>query len=447
MRDRIKHIGKPVLTPETTDWGGKGANLLELAQFENVPKGFVVNAEAYDRFTNQQEIQNLEWINEGNVDLDWIEENPETELEEIQNTTQEVFLNNNLPAEYREDITSAIHQYEGEMFARSSAVNEDGEENSGAGRLESFGPMSRGEILEGTKKVFASAFDEKAIKYLTENNIDSFGGVAVVVQEAVDPAFGGVMYSSDPNGNPDKVYIEANETPWQVVDDDIRDIIHVDADEIPSGRSGEGNFQYKNNKGNSEPLPDAEQVMEISGAGKDIEDVYNSPMDIEFAYNQEGELYILQGRPITVEGYGEPDFNIPDDIRDIDNEEVLAETSIVRNAGILEELPAVVIDDANSSGMYQTEGSLEEYNNQFSEGYVVVTPVMNENIENRTDNAAGLVASEGGKTSHASTVADESGMLYMGALESEPQEYLEHGDNVYMAVNGHEGVFARGEEF
>ncbi|MFQ3308637.1 MAG: hypothetical protein ACI977_000880, partial [Candidatus Nanohaloarchaea archaeon] len=51
MRDRIKHIGKPVLTPETTDWGGKGANLLELAQFENVPKGFVVNAEAYDRFT------------------------------------------------------------------------------------------------------------------------------------------------------------------------------------------------------------------------------------------------------------------------------------------------------------------------------------------------------------------------------------------------------------
>lgn len=450
MVDRIKHIGEPVLTPEVENWGGKGANLMELAQFNNVPEGFVVNAEAYEQFTDQQEIQNLEWVEDGDIDIAWIHDNPETSLEEIQNTTQDVFLNNALPTEYQEAITTAAQQYEGGMFTRSSAVNEDGEENSGAGRLESFGPMEgTNEILDGTKNVFASAFDEKAVNYLIENDMSSFGGVAVVVQEAVNPSFGGVMYSSDPNGNPSNVYMEVNKTPWQVVDDDIRDIIHVDKDDIPQGRRAAGNYRHKNNEEpGEEPLPDAEDIMEAAGVASDIEDIYDSPMDIEFAYDQEeGELYILQGRPITVDGYDQPDFEIPGEIRDLDSEETLAETAIVRNSGILEDVPAVVVDEADSAGAYTTEGNLTEYNNRFSEGYVVVTPVMNENIENRTENAVGLVASDGGKTSHASTVADENGMLYMGALESQPQNHLEHGDEVYMAVNGHEGVFARGEDY
>lgn len=449
MADKLKHIGKPVLTPQVDEWGGKGANLLELAQFNNVPAGFIISSDAYNQFTDQQEIQNLEWMEDSDVDLEWIETHPDTTLEEIQNTTQDVFLNNSLPAEYRDEITSAVHQYNGGMFTRSSAVNEDSAENSGAGRLESFGPFEETkQILDGTKQVFASAFDEKAIKYLVENNMDSFGGVSVVVQEAIDPEFGGVIYSSDPNGNPNQVYMEVNETPWQVVEDDVRDIIQVDKDDIPQGRSAPGEYQHKNNEGtDAEPLPDADQIMEAAGIATEIESIYDSPMDIEFAYGQNGEMYILQGRPITVEGYGQPDFNIPDDIRDIAEEDILAQTGIVRNSGILEDVPAVVVDDADSGGGFQTEGNLREHNNEYSDGYVVVTPVMNEDIENQTGNAVGLVASDGGKTSHASTVADENGLLYMGALETQPQDYLEHGDPVYMAVNGHEGILTRGDNF
>lgn len=450
MSDRIKHIGKPVLTPDTSDWGGKGSNLLELAQFNNVPEGFVISSKAYEQFTDQQEIQNLEWIDDGDLDQEWIRDNQNTSLEEIQNTTQDVFLNNDLPYSFREEINSAIQQYEGAMFARSSAVNEDGDENSGAGRLESFGPLQgTSEIIDGTKKVFASAFDEKAINYLQENGMSTFGGVAVVVQEAVDPAFGGVIYSSDPNGNPNDVYMEVNETPNQVVDDDIRDIIHVSKDEIPQGRRAPGNFRHKNNEEPGEdPLAEAADIMEAAGVASDIEEIYDSPMDIEFAFDQKkGELYILQGRPITVDGYDQPEFDIPDDIRDLNPDEILAETEIVRNAGILEDVPAVVVDEAETGGDYRTQGNLIDYNERFSDGYVIVTPVMNEKIENRTDNAVGLVASDGGKTSHASTVADENGMLYMGVLESRPENQLEHGDEVYMAVNGHEGLFARGENY
>jgi phosphoenolpyruvate synthase/pyruvate phosphate dikinase len=173
--------------------------------------------------------------------------------------------------------------------------------------------------------------------------------------------------------------------------------------------------------------------------------MYDSPMDVEFVKDSEtGEIYMLQGRSITVDGYDQPEFDIPGDIRDIAQDDVLAQTGIVRNSGILD-APAVVVDDADTASYFEVEGELGEHNDRHDQGYVLVTPVMNEDIENRTGNAVGLVASDGGKTSHASTVADENGLLYMGALESEPQDYLEHGDPLYMAVNGHEGILARGE--
>jgi pyruvate,water dikinase len=447
--DKIKHIGEPVLTPETEDWGGKATNLLMLSRFTNVPPGFIVNADGYDEFVQQSEIQGLEWIDdEGDVDLNWIQKNQgreEIELSEIQETTQDVFLNNELPSNYEPVIEDALMGYGPEFFTRSSAVNEDGDDSSGAGRLESFGPLEPENVLEGVKRVYASPFDEKAINYLQENNLDSFGGVAVVVQEAIDPEFGGVMYTSDPNGDPNDVYIEVNETPWQVVDDDVRGIVHVDSDDIPSGRSEGGSFRYKANKGDGEPLMSDSDTMMVAGTGIDIQEMYDSPMDVEFAKDSEtGEIYMLQGRSITVDGYDQPEFDIPGDIRDIAQDDVLAQTGIVRNSGILD-APAVVVDDADTASYFEVEGELEEHNDRYDQGYVLATPVMNEDIENRTGNAVGLVASDGGKTSHASTVADENGLLYMGALESEPQDYLEHGDPLYMAVNGHEGILARGE--
>lgn len=448
MRE-VKHIGDPVLTPSTEDWGGKGANLLELAQFSNVPPGFIVNADGYDEFVQQSEIQGLEWIDDdGDVDLDWIDTNRQrgdVKFSEIQDTTQDVFLNNQIPSNYEAEIDEALQGYEPEFFTRSSAVNEDGENNSGAGRLESFGPFTTtNEVLDGTKKVYSSAFDEKALNYLFEHGMDSFGGVSVVVQEKINPAFGGVVYSSDPNGNPQNVYMELNETPWQVVDDDIRDVIEVNEDDIPRGRQEGGNFQHKNNEEpGAEPLPTPEQIMELAGTAVDIEQTYDSPMDIEATYDQEGNLWILQGRPITVDGYDEPEFDIPRDIEP-PTDQKLAETGVVRNAGIVD-APAVVVNEADPAGPYETQGSLRDYDQQFSDGYVIVTPVMNEEIENRTENAEALVASDGGKTSHASTVADEKGLLYMGALETEPEEYLEHGDPLYMAVNGHEGELYEGD--
>ena len=445
---QIRHIGNPVLTPDEADWGGKGANLMELAQFTDVPPGFVVNADAYDDFMQNDEIQGLEWIDDdGDVDMAWIQRSVgrgEIDLEEIEQTTQDVFMNSNLPEQYREPVNQAVQRYEPGFFARSSAVNEDGDENSGAGRLESEGPFETPEeVRNGIVEVYSSAFDEKAIGYLIENDMDGFGGVAVVVQEAIDPAFGGVIYSSDPNGDPSNVYMELNHDPADVVDDDVRDIIEVAEDDIPTGRNEGGVFQYKNNKGDGEALPTKEQVMELAGTAVDIESEYDSPTDIEAAYDTEGNLWILQGRPITVDGYDEPEFDIPGEI-DPPTGQKVAETGVVRNSGILE-APAVVVDEADPSGPYEAEGTLRDYDSQFSDGYVVVTPCMNEEIENRTGNAEGLVASGGGKTSHASTVADENGLLYMGALESKPEENLEHGDPLYMAVNGHEGELYMGE--
>jgi phosphoenolpyruvate synthase/pyruvate phosphate dikinase len=475
MSDRTKHIGVPVLTPDVENWGGKGANLVELGQAWNVPPGFIVNADAWRKYAEQPEIQGLKWINEdGDVDLDWIQKHRnrgDITLSEIQDTTQDVFLNNPIPAPYEQAIDEALQGYEPEFFTRSSAVNEDGENNSGAGRLESFGPISdnggvisneeflsedirysdaHDGVLKGIKAVYSTAFSETALNYLMENDMESFGGVAVPVQEAIDTASGGVIYSSHPNGDPQNVYMELCETPGDAVEDGERERIEVEMDrpEDPEAEAEATDIDHKNKHPfESVSIISESQVEDLAEKAANIQSTYDSPMDIEAAYDREGNLWILQGRPITVDGYDQPAFDMPEDIEP-PTDETLAETETVANHGILE-APALVVRDTDPDGLYDTNpvddqyndvrSEIRDYDSEFSDGYILVTNIMSNEIQNLTENMEAIVGSDSGRSCHATTVAAEEGTLYMGALETDVEETLEHGDPLYMAVNGHEG--------
>ncbi|WEL19664.1 PEP/pyruvate-binding domain-containing protein [Candidatus Nanohalococcus occultus] len=478
----VKHIGDPVLTPSTEDWGGKGANLLELAQFNNVPPGFIVNADGYDEFVQQSEIQGLEWIdNDGDVDLDWIQTNRQrgdVTLSEIQDTTQEIFLNNQIPSNYEAEIDEALQDYEPEFFTRSSAVNEDGEDNSGAGRLESFGPISnnggviaseeflsgdirysnaKNGVFKGIKAVYSTAFSETALNYLLDNDMESFGGVAVPVQEAIDTASGGVIFSAHPNGDPQNVYMELCETPGDAVEDGERERIEVEMDrpESPRAEAEATEMDHKNKYPfESVSIISESQVEDLAEKAANIQSTYDSPMDIEAAYDNEGNLWVLQGRPITVDGYDQPAFDMPGDIEPPTNE-TLAETETVANHGILE-APALVVRDTDPDGLYDTDpvdeqyrdvrNEIREYDSEFSDGYILVTNIMSNEIQNLTENMEAIVGSDSGRSCHATTVAAEEGTMYMGALETDIEESLEHGDPLYMAVNGHEGELYDGSD-
>lgn len=474
----VKHIGDPVLAPPTEDWGGKGANLLELEQFNNVPPGFIVNANAYDEFIQQPEIQGLEWIgDDGDVDLSWIQDNRDnTPLSEIQDTTQDVFLDNKIPSEYEAEINEALQIYEPEFFTRSSAINEDGENNSGAGRLESFGPISgdggvladedflsedirysnaRGGVIKGIKAVYSTAFSETALNYLVQNNMEGFGGVAVPVQEAIETVSGGVIFSSNPNGDPENVFMELSNSPGDVVEDGEREQIEVEMSRPQDpGEDPQVTDIYNPSKGSFEPnsLVSEREVEGLAEMAASMQLTYNSPMDIEAAYDHEGKLWVLQGRPITVDGYDQPEFDIPGEI-DPPTDGALAETQTVANHGILE-APALVVRNTDSGGLSDTvpvkdqyrdvRDEIREYDSEFSDGYILVTNVMNNDIQNLTENMEGIVGSDSGRSCHATTVAAEEGMVYMGALERDVEESLEHGDPLYMAVNGHEGKLYEG---
>jgi phosphoenolpyruvate synthase/pyruvate phosphate dikinase len=244
--------------------------------------------------------------------------------------------------------------------------------------------------------------------------------------------------------------MELCETPGDAVEDGERERIEVEMDrpEDPEAEAEATDIDHKNKHPfESVSIISESQVEDLAEKAANIQSTYDSPMDIEAAYDREGNLWILQGRPITVDGYDQPAFDMPEDIEP-PTDETLAETETVANHGILE-APALVVRDTDPDGLYDTNpvddqyndvrSEIRDYDSEFSDGYILVTNIMSNEIQNLTENMEAIVGSDSGRSCHATTVAAEEGTLYMGALETDVEETLEHGDPLYMAVNGHEG--------
>ena len=472
----VRHLppeGSPFPMPSTKELGGKGANLFDLAQVfgDSVPSGFVVTADGYNEFVQQSEIQGLEWVEEdGVVDLDWIQSNRQrgdVTLSEIQDTTEDVFLNNQMPSNYEAAIDEALQGYEPEFFTRSSAVNEDGNNNSGAGRLESYGPFTNTEeVLEGTRKVYSSAFSETALGYLLNNDLDSFGGVAVPVQEKAETDFGGVTYTS--RGG--EIHIEVSHSPSDIVEGEKDGIIRVDRDDIPSINEGEPlesqiedasleDYEFLN-QGELEPSND--EILRLAMTGLYLEDTAapgdeRSPRDIEYGFNEENGFMLLQSRPDTnATPVSEKPFELDEFLRgyDLPEEDIFDRNRMTINAGVYQG-PALVLEDAGPREDYTVKGdeNLRRLHSEL-ENYVLVTPHYNDDIHNvlfdnydpenlEDEKMSGVVASASGLGCHASAVVGESLPYMAGVEQNPPEETLENGDNVLLATDSQEAIFAR----
>ncbi|MBQ5336665.1 MAG: hypothetical protein J6W65_04420 [Oscillospiraceae bacterium] len=80
---------------------------------------------------------------------------------------------------------------------RSSAIGEDGSENSFAGAYETVLGVKPADIEEAVLKVAASAENERVDVYAKERNAEA-GGTAVVIQKYIDADLAGVIFTADP---------------------------------------------------------------------------------------------------------------------------------------------------------------------------------------------------------------------------------------------------------
>ncbi len=288
----LKNVGKQDIGIA----GGKGANLGELLQSGiRVPDGFVVTADAYRIFIQQNSI------------------NCEQESEKIQEQIR--------AGKFSKEIQSEIFaRYDSmgsniRVAVRSSATAEDLPEASFAGQQETYlNVMGAEELLTKIKACYASLFGQRAVVYRRNHGFDHADiALAVVVQEMVECECAGVLFTANPTtANKDEILVNASfglgesvvsgaVTPDSFLLDSNgkikKKVLGSKETQIIYCEMGTKTISTMKKQKESFSLT-KNQLQKLAEQGKRIEKHYKMPMDIEWGICGEN-VYILQARAIT----------------------------------------------------------------------------------------------------------------------------------------------------
>jgi pyruvate,water dikinase len=227
-----------------------------------------------------------------------------------------------LPSKLEEEIAAAHAARIGEdayVAVRSSAAGEDAAGESFAGLHDSFlFVRGRQGILAAIRKVWASAYNERALAYRRAKGIaiDSIA-VGVVVQRMIEARTSGVMFTANPNsGSVHEVVISAlwgageglvsagfDADTW-LVDKETLEISETLASKteqlVLDPEAGGGLVQAAVPEDLRERGSlSREEVLSLARLGITVERHYRKPQDIEFAVDGDGRPFLLQARPVT----------------------------------------------------------------------------------------------------------------------------------------------------
>ena len=391
--------------------GGKGANLGELTQAGiPVPPGFVVTAQTYEKFMLET------GINDKVLSiLDEIDINDTKALQAASEEIKAIINEAPIPEDMILFITEAYNQlcqrFDGddvEVAIRSSATAEDLPEASFAGQQDTYLYVSGIDaVLEYIRKCWASLFEARAIFYREENDFEHAKVlIAVVVQKMANADKAGVMFTVNPSTGEEIALIEGS---WglgeAVVSGDVTpDNYQVDKadNSVINVTISDKKVMYINDenetsikvdvpeeKRNERVLSD-EELIELTEMGKRIQAHYGEPMDTEWAF-ENGELFLLQARPITTLGdVCEDVAEASDDIGEV----------LVRGLGA---------SPGMASGNVKIILDIEELD-KIKDGDIMVTTMTTPDMVPAMKRSSGIVTDEGGVTCHASIISRELGI-------------------------------------
>lgn len=203
------------------------------------------------------------------------------------------------------------------LAVRSSAVGEDGGADSFAGQLRSFLAVPRADVPARVLDALASAFGARALLYRRARGLPLRGiRTAVVVQRLVDARSAGVLFTADPaTGDAGTAVVAAGLGLGEAVvtGDADADTIHADlatgavrrravADKrtrvaaAPSG--GTRAVPVEPGEASRPAISDAE-VRALVAIGRLVAEAAGAPQDLEWAIDAQGEIHVLQARPVT----------------------------------------------------------------------------------------------------------------------------------------------------
>ncbi|MFZ1984084.1 MAG: PEP/pyruvate-binding domain-containing protein [Desulfatitalea sp.] len=298
--------------------GGKAANLGEVCNRVNlpVPPGFAVTAYACLHFLEKSRLHPFIEEQLKNIDVN--------QTEHLMAASQSI-QNRIMAADVPVDLAAALTEAAGELNAmlggsmrlavRSSATSEDGEA-SFAGQHTTVLNVTGANLLDAYKEVVASTFSPRAVFYRRRKGYsDQDVVMSVVCIAMVDAQVSGVMYTVDPNDPNRSVMLISSVwglAAYAVEGSAAMDFFVVDK---PSGRlerqdivDQAAQLRVKAEGGVHEvPVPEhlqaeaslqPDQITLLWESGRRLERHYGQALDIEWAIDGGGKLFILQARPL-----------------------------------------------------------------------------------------------------------------------------------------------------
>jgi len=371
--------------------GGKAANLARAAGLARmpVPQGFVVTTGAFRYFLEACELRPKidRWLRR--VDL-----SRPNELAEAAAEIRRLILAAQLPDDVAGPLTQAARRLavapDGSpvlLAARSSAVAEDGRA-SFAGQYESLLHVSPDEAVTAYLKVVAGKYAAKAITYrVLTGYADEETPMAVLFLPMLPAAASGVLYTRDSGDEDAPMAVYA--------------VPGLGADLLVGGTAsperlalshGPPHFLLDRHTRSAPVLPDA-AARKLAALGLALETAFGAPQDVEWLLTPQGELAILQSRPMAVEcaaGVASAPRPQHPDTRPLVTGGARASGGTA--AGTV--LFAATILDIEA----------------IAPGTVLVTPTLPPTLARAVDRLAAVVAVSGSRAGHFASVAREFGL-------------------------------------
>lgn len=299
--------------------GAKAANLAALARLGvNTPPALVVTTEAYRRFMEHsslgRELREQEMLLEDDASY--------AELSALSRRLAARVQAAPLPPELADELQKSAVELsrahgDARLSCRSSALGEDGGA-SFAGLYASVLGVNPAEAVAAWRRVVASLFSPAALAYRHRQGLrHTDAEMAVLMQVMLEPASSGVMYTTDPlgGGQGPLVISAVHGLGLGLVDGSLDpDTYRVSRGEPPRlmetapGRrtsrlmlGPEGpRMEEMSPETVGTPCLTAARAEELAGRGLRLEAYFGCPQDVEWAQDADGELFILQSRPLAV---------------------------------------------------------------------------------------------------------------------------------------------------
>ncbi len=188
---------------------------------------------------------------------------------------------------------------------RSSALGEDSSEHSWAGQLDTLLNVTEAAAIEhAVRTVWASGWSARSRVYQQRRGLQ-LTRMSVIVQRQVDARHAGVVFTHAPAA--------CGEVPAMLIEycTGLGDALvsgAIDPARVRVARDGGDTLEHALPGATLAPLSAAE-INEIVAQASKLEIVFGCPLDIEWAIDPAGVLWLLQARPITTPVNIAPDLN------------------------------------------------------------------------------------------------------------------------------------------